>query len=141
MATHINVAQNSIAIRHGTATRLRFRCGGVVVTLSFDISERFADAAAEWGDTRLMEHEDAIETKAEQALLEIEHLVSGSTEVEFAVDGETIHHEPSDELTAFLAEQADATALDERTILKLHVDLFARVFLDEDQQRPPGTPP
>lgn len=111
------------------------------MTLSFEVSERFSDAAAQWGDQRLMDPEDALEEKAEQALLEIEHLVSDATEVEFAVDGATVHHEPSDELSAFLESQAAESGLDPETLLKLHVDLFARVFLDSERGRPPGAPP
>lgn len=111
------------------------------MTLSFEVSERFLDAATEWGEKRLMEPEEALETKAEQALLEIEHLVSGATEVAFSVDGTTIHHEPSDELVAFLEAQARETRIDESTLLKLHVDLFARVFLDDGESRPPNAPP
>jgi hypothetical protein len=115
------------------------------LTLRFTVGERFLDAAEEWGDARMMDTEDALESKAEQALLEIEHLVSGAHEVSFAVDSDgdtaTISHEPSDELTAFLAEQSEESGLDEARLLKLHVDLFARVFLDEDTQRPPNAPP
>lgn len=116
------------------------RPGGFVLTLSFTVGERFFAAAEEWGDARLMESDEALSVKAEQALLEIEHLVSGATEVEFAVDGRTVHHEPSDDLAAFLATQAEETGLDEERLLKLHVDLFARAFLDEDS-RPPNAPP
>lgn len=88
-----------------------------------------------------MDFEDAMEAKAEQALLEIEHLVADATSVEFEVDGTTVRHYPSDELAAFLADQAEETGLAEHQVLKLHVDLFARVFLDEDQERPPNAPP
>ena len=115
------------------------RSGGIVLTLSFTVDDRFLDAAEEWADARMMDSEEALEVKAEQALLEIEHLVSGATEVEFAVDGRTVSHEPSDDLVDFLAAQADESGLDEERLLKLHVDLFARVFLDED--RPPNAPP
>lgn len=106
------------------------------MTLSFTVSDRFREAAAEWGDSRLMDEEEALETKAEQALLEIEHLVSGATEVAFEVDGDTVRYEPSDELAAFLESQADAADLDPAGVLRLHVDLFARVFLDEDHSSP-----
>ena len=78
-----------------------------------------------------MEEEEAFETKAEQALLEIEHLVSGATDVEFAVEDGVIHHEPSDELQRFLERQAAESGLEPEQLLRLHVDLFARVFLDE----------
>lgn len=117
------------------------------MTLQFTVGDRFLDAAREWGDSRLMDAEEALEAKAEQALLEIEHLVSGAHEVSFAVDlddetGEaTIAHEPSDELSAFLAAQSEESGLDEATLLKLHVDLFAQVFLEEDTKRPPNAPP
>lgn len=86
----------------------------------------------EWGDSRLMDEEEAIETKAEQALLEIEHLVSGANSVEFAVEGDVIRHEPSEELEGFLERQADESGLEPEVLLRLHVDLFARVFLEED---------
>lgn len=88
-----------------------------------------------------MEPEEAMEIKAEQSLLEIEHLVSGAHEVDFEVDGRTVVHHPSEALQSFLARQAEATGLDEATVLKLHVDLFARAFLDDDQERPPNAPP
>lgn len=108
--------------------------------LAFEVDDRFRSAAEEWGESRLVDFEDAMEAKAEQALLEIEHLVSDATEVEFDVDGATVRHYPSDDLAAFLAEQSAETGLDESAILKLHVDLFARVFLD-DVKRPPNAPP
>ncbi len=104
------------------------------------MSERFLAAAEEWADTRLMESEEALEVKAEQALLEIEHLISGATEVEFTVEDTTVHHEPSDELKEFLTAQTAETGINEERLLKLHVDLFARAFLDEDS-RPPNAPP
>lgn len=104
-------------------------------------SERFLDAVDEWAEARMMEHEEALETKAEQALLEIEHLVSGSHEVEFAVDGDAIQYEPSEEVAAFLAEQAERSGVDEQTVLALHVNLFANVFLDQDTARPPNAAP
>lgn len=101
--------------------------------LSFEASDRFVQAARLWGDDRTVSPEEAFETKAEQALLEIEHLVSGATEVEFEADHDarTIRQEPSEELAAFLAERAERTGLDESTILKLYVDLFAGAFLEE----------
>lgn len=89
----------------------------------------------------MMDFEDAMASKAEQSLLEIEHLVADETDVEFDVDGSTVTHYPSDALAAFLVAQAEATGLDESTVLKLHVDLFASVFLDDDLQRPPNAPP
>lgn len=111
------------------------------MTLSFAVSDHFREAAAEWGDQRLLDPEDALEEKLEQALLEIEHLVADATNAEFTVADGTVHHEPSPELAAFLEAQAARTRLDEATLLGLHVDLFARVFLDSDQGRPPGAPP
>ncbi len=87
-----------------------------------------------------MDAEEALETKAEQALLEIEHLVSGAHEVEFEVDGRTVSLEPSDELATYLERQSESKGLDESTVLELYVDLFARVFLD-DEERPPNAPP
>ena len=116
--------------------------GGLILTLSFTVDDRFLEAAEQWAETRMMDSEDALEVKAEQALLEIEHLVSGATEVEFDVDVDErmVHHEPSDDLETFLTTQADESGLSEERLLKLHVDLFARVFLDEDT-RPPNAPP
>ncbi|MDL5362126.1 hypothetical protein [Halalkalicoccus sp. NIPERK01] len=99
-------------------------------TIEIEPSERFLEAAREWGERRMLEEEDAIHTKAEQALLEIEHLVSGRTEVEFVVEGETIRYEPSEDLAAFLDEQAAAAGIDRETVLELYVNLFSRVFLD-----------
>lgn len=98
--------------------------------LSIEASDRFVAASRQWGDDRLTDPEDAFERKAEQSLLEIEHLVSGATEVEFSVEDHVIHHEPSEELAGFLAEQADRTGLEESAILKLYVDLFAGAFLE-----------
>ena len=120
--------------------RVRGRGGVVLTRLSFEVDERFEAAAREWGEARMMEFEDALETKAEQALLEIEHLVSGAHEAAFEVEGTTVHHRPTDELMTFLETQAEATGLDPSEVLKLHVDLFARVFLD-DEERPPNAPP
>lgn len=115
---------------------------GGVVLIEFTPSERFYDAAGEWADSRLMEPEDALEVKAEQALLEIENLISGAHEVDFEVaeDGETIRLHPSPELETFLEERAAGADLETSELLGLYVDLFARVFLDEDQ-RPPNAPP
>lgn len=104
------------------------------------MSDRFVEATNEWADARMKTEEDAIEDKVEQALLEIEHLVSGAFDVEFTVDGHTITHEPTPELTEFLEIQSEAAGIDEATLLKLHVDLFATVFL-EDAERPDNAPP
>jgi hypothetical protein len=111
------------------------------VTVAFEVGDRFVEAAEEWGESRLLDREDAIEAKAEQALLEVEHLASGATGVEFAVEGRTVRHEPSDELADLLAEQAAETGLSESAVLKLHVDLFTGAFRDDDAVRPPNAPP
>jgi hypothetical protein len=107
--------------------------------IAIPISDRFREAAAEWGDDRLMSDDDALEAKAEQALLEVEHLASGANEVSFEVDAETdvLRLDPSDALARFLAAEAAETGVDESTVLRLYVDLFARSFLDSDVQRPP----
>lgn len=89
----------------------------------------------------MMETEDALAEKVEQALLEVEHLVSGAYEVTFEVEGRTVTYEPTDDLATFLEAQAAATGLEESTVLKLHVDLFATVFLESDEERPPNAPP
>jgi hypothetical protein len=116
---------------------------GFVLTLTIDLTERFVDSADEWADARLEDRETALETKAEQALLEIEYLISGRTEVDFEVDAERgeIDYTPSDEVATLLSEQAADTGLDEATILRLHVDLFSDAFSDDDADRPPNAPP
>lgn len=111
------------------------------MTLSFELSDRFTDAAADWGDARLMDDAEAIEVKVEQALLEVEHLVSGAHEVDFSVEGSTVYHEPTDELESFLDTQTEETGVAESALLRSYADLFARVFLDDDADRPAGTPP
>lgn len=111
------------------------------MSLEFEVGDRFFEAAEDWAERHMVDAEDALETKAEQSLLEIEHLISGSHEVEFEVDGRTVVHHPTEELHAFLTRQAEQTGLDECTVLKLHVDLFARAFLDEGEERPPNAPP
>ena len=113
------------------------------MTLEFTVSDRFREAAEEWGDDRMMETEDAVGSKVEQALLEIEHLVSGDVDpdLDFEVDENRIRYVPSEDLGAFLDEQAASTEIDPETVLKLHVDLFARVFLDDDTKRPPDAAP
>lgn len=109
--------------------------------LSFAVSDRFRAAADEWAEQRLMESDEALDVKVEQALLEIEHLVSGATEVAFDLNDGVVRFEPSDDLAVLLDEQADATGLARDEILALHADLFARVFLDEASTRPPNAPP
>lgn len=102
-------------------------------TIEIEASDRFSEAAAEWGDRRMLDDEEAMAAKAEQALLEIEHLIGGHTEVAFDVEGETLRYEPSAELETFLDEQAERTRIDRETALALYVDLFARVFLDDSR--------
>lgn len=111
------------------------------MSLEFEVGDRFARAASDWAERQLMDDEEALEIKAEQSLLEIEHLVSGSHEVEFDVDGRTITHYPTADLATFLSERAEETGLTEADVLKLYVDLFARAFLDDDTERPPNAPP
>lgn len=110
--------------------------------LAFEVSDRLYVAAEEWGERRLEDIEDALATKVEQALLEIEHLVSGAHEVEFDVDGRTVSYEPTEELSDLLARQAEALGADESAVLKAHVDLFANAFLEEatDETQPPRSP-
>ncbi len=111
--------------------------------MQFDASDRLLAAADEWAEKRMTDREDALETKVEQALLEVEHLVSGRQEVEFEVDGETVTYEPSDDLAGFLDEQASRAGIDPADVLAMHADLFATVFLDNyaDEERPPNAPP
>lgn len=110
--------------------------------LTFEVSDRLYEAAEEWGERRLEDIDDALETKVEQSLLEIEHLVSQTHGVEFEVDGREISYEPTDQLSALLARQAEELGTDEAAVLKAHVDLYANSFLDKvtDEERPPGTP-
>lgn len=125
------------------AVRTRVRRGrGLVLTLTIDLTDRFVAAAEEWAEARLEDQETALETKAEQALLEIEYLVSGRTEVSFDVDVDAaqIEYAPSDDLATLLSAQADDTGLDESTVLRLHVDLFVGAFPGDDD-RPPNAPP
>lgn len=110
--------------------------------MEFEASERLLEAADEWADKRMTDREDALETKVEQALLEVEHLVSGVQDVEFDVDGTTVDYEPTDELRAFLEGQADEASIDPAQALSMHSDLFATVFLDNyDDERPTNAPP
>ncbi|UIO99552.1 hypothetical protein Hbl1158_13645 [Halobaculum sp. CBA1158] len=113
------------------------------MAVSFEPSDRLREAAGEWADQRMMEDERALEVKVEQALLEIEHLVSGGTEVTFELEdgGERVRFSPSDDLETFLERQAEESGLSVERLLRLHVDLFANVFLDEDAERPPNAPP
>lgn len=112
------------------------------MTLAFEVSDRLYEAAQEWADRRLEDIDAAMETKVEQALLEIEHLVSQSHDVEFEVDGREIRYEPTEELATLLRRQAEESGVDESAVLKMHVDLYANAFLDQvaDEQKPPGAP-
>lgn len=111
------------------------------MSLEFEVDDRFYRAAEEWSERQLTDVEEALSIKVEQSLLEIEHLISGANEVDFDVDGRRVVHHPTAELSAFLERQSDATGLDESTLLKLHADLFARAFLEDDSERPPNAPP
>lgn len=111
------------------------------MSLEFEVDDRFEQAAAEWATRQMMDESEALEIKAEQSLLEIEHLISGSHEVEFDVDGQTITHHPSADLSEFLSRKAEETGLERSSVLKLYVDLFTRAFLDDDMERPPNAPP
>lgn len=108
--------------------------------ISIPITDRFREAASEWGDDRLMSDADALEAKAEQTLVEIEHLASGANEATFDVDAEAgvIRHEPSEGLARLLAAQSAESGVDEATVMQFYVDLFSRAFLDSDVQRPPS---
>ncbi|WP_251342927.1 hypothetical protein [Haloplanus halophilus] len=112
------------------------------MSLTVEMSDRFLDAADEWAEARMEDREAAVETKVEQALLEIEYLVTGATEIAFDVDveREVIRYTPSADLADLLSEQAAETGLDESTILGLHVDLFVGAFSGDDD-RPPNAPP
>jgi triphosphoribosyl-dephospho-CoA synthetase len=113
------------------------------MALTVTIGDRLADAASECADPRMLEDEEALEQKLEQALLEVEHLASGTTELEFELDGRTLHYAPSDELAELLDEQAERVDADVSAVLELHLELFARTFLPEDSVQPgagPGAP-
>lgn len=105
------------------------------------VSDRLREAASDWGEQRLQSADEALETKIEQALLEVEHLASGDTEVEFSLDDDHIVFEPSDELSRLLSEQADEAGLDPADVLAMYVDLCARVFVTDKGERPPNAPP
>ncbi|GAA0277167.1 hypothetical protein [Halobacterium noricense] len=111
--------------------------------MQFEASDRLVAAADEWADKRMSDREDALETKVEQALLEVEHLVSGEQDVEFDVDERTVTYEPTDALAAFLDQQAESVGVDPADVLAMHADLFATVFLDnyDQEERPPNAPP
>jgi AcrR family transcriptional regulator len=113
--------------------------------VTFEVDDRFYEAAEEWADRRMQDTEQALETKAEQSLLEIEHLISEihTVDLDFEVKGRQIRYEPTPELAAFLRRQAADTGLDESDVLKMHVDLYANAFLEEaaSEERPPNAPP
>lgn len=111
------------------------------MTLSVTVDDRFVDAAESWGETRMLDLDDALAAKAEQALLEIEHLVADAYEVDFDMDGRTISYDPTDELEAFLETKAEETGLDPGAVLGLYVDLFATAFDDGADERPSNAPP
>lgn len=111
------------------------------MTLVVEASDRLVEAADEWADARLMEREEALTVKAEQALLEVEHLVASETAVDFEVDGRTIRYDPSSDVESFLASRAETAGIDEETVLWLYIELFADVFSEDDAQRPPNAPP
>lgn len=113
------------------------------MSLHFTVGDRFVAAADEWAERRMTDADDALETKVEQALLEVEHLASGAHDVEFSVEDQTVTYDPTDELGELLDRQAAETGLDPDEVLKLHVDLFARAFLDDatEEERPPNAPP
>lgn len=100
------------------------------------LSDSFHEAADEWAEQRVMTEEAALESKAEQALLEIEHLVTNSTEVAFELDDGDLVYDPSDGLYAFLSEQAEDVGIDPETVLSMYVDLFAGAFLSDDTKTP-----
>lgn len=113
------------------------------MALTVTLGDRLVDAASEWADQRMLDDEDALEQKLEQALLEVEHLASGTTELEFEIDGRTLEYEPSEELDELLAEQAERVDADPAAVLELHLELFARTFLPDDTIQPgagPGAP-
>lgn len=110
--------------------------------MEFDASDRLLTAADEWAEKRMTDREDALETKVEQALLEVEHLVSGVQEVDFEVEDTTIRYDPTAELRAFLETQAEEAGIDPAQVLSMHADLFATVFLDNyDVERPENAAP
>lgn len=111
------------------------------MSYTFEVSDRLYKAAEEWAERRFEEIDDALATKVEQSLLEIEHLVAQAHEVEFEVDGREITYEPSETTAAFISEQAETAGVDESTIVKLHVDLYANTFLEEakEEDKPRGT--
>jgi hypothetical protein len=111
------------------------------VTLRVEASERLLAAADDWADARMTERDEALRVKAEQALLEVEHLVAGGTAVDLDIDDGVISYDPSSDAEAFLAEQAANAGIDEETVVELYIELFADVFSEDDVKRPPNAPP
>jgi hypothetical protein len=111
------------------------------VTLRVEASERLLAAADDWAEARMKEREEALRVKAEQALLEVEHLVAGEMEVDLTVDDGVISYEPSADAESFLADQAANAGIDPETVVELYIELFADVFSDDDVTRPPNAPP
>lgn len=105
------------------------------------VSDRLEEAAAEWADARMKDPEEALEEKVEQALLEVEHLAAGATDVSFELDDGAIQYEPSDDLRELLEAGAERADTDPSVVLSLHLDLFARTFLPDDAKRPADAPP
>lgn len=113
------------------------------MTLTVSIGDRLRDAAAEWAETRMQEPDEALEQKLEQALLEVEHLASGTTELQFELTDGTLHYEPSEALRELLEQQSETVGSDPAAVLQLHLELFARTFLPDDSVQPgagPGAP-
>lgn len=100
------------------------------------LSERFHEAAEQWADERVMTDEAALDAKAEQSLLEIEHLVASKQSVDYELDGDELTYDPSDKLYAFLSEQAEDAGIDPERVLSMYVDLFAGAFLSDDSVTP-----
>lgn len=111
------------------------------MTLVVEASDRLVAAADDWAEARMIERDEALRAKAEQALLEVEHLVADETTVDLDIDGRTISYDPSPEVESFLADRAEVAGIDAETLLWLYVELFANVFSDDDAQRPPNAPP
>lgn len=111
------------------------------MSYTFEVSDRLYEAAEQWAEARMEDIDEALATKVEQSLLEIEHLVAGVHEVTFEVDGRAISYEPTEETAGFISQQAEAAGVDEATVVKLHVDLYANTFLEEAKQedQPRGT--
>lgn len=110
-------------------------------TIAVTPTDRFLEAVEEWAEARMMEREEALETKAEQALLEIEHLVAEAHEVAFSIEGDTIRYEPSNGVYRFLLERAEEADIDVETVTTLYINLYANAYLDSDTMRPSNAPP